>query len=95
MVHSPKPVIITDDEYQTGVDFTLGKTICYGSLEFITDGVGSLSLSTKGNDSGAIFMEMAQCRSPSLHTILKDFADKFDIGSTKEGSPGIPISQKM
>jgi hypothetical protein len=48
-----------------------------------------------GNDSGAIFMEMAQSRSPSLHTILKDFANKFDIGSTKEGSPDIPISQKM
>jgi hypothetical protein len=37
VVHSPKLTVNTDGKHQTGVSFTLGETIHFGSLEFITD----------------------------------------------------------
>jgi hypothetical protein len=54
MVHSLKPAIITDDNNPTDIEFILGKTINFGSMEFITDGISNLSLSPEGNDSGAV-----------------------------------------
>jgi hypothetical protein len=54
MVPSPKPIIVVDGNTLTGVGFALGETIRFGSLEFIADRFGDLSLSPEGNDSGAV-----------------------------------------
>jgi hypothetical protein len=54
MVPSPKAIIIADDNTLTGVGFSLGKTIHFGSLEFIAKRFGNLSLSPEGNNSGAL-----------------------------------------
>jgi hypothetical protein len=54
MVPSPKPIIVVDGNTLTGVGFTLGETICFGSLEFIADRFSDLSLSPEGNDSGVV-----------------------------------------
>jgi hypothetical protein len=82
MVHSPKLAIVTDGKHQTSVSFTLAKTIHFGSLQFITNRFGSLSLSTEGNDSGAFFVGMTHSRSPSLHTNLEDSTNKGDTTSS-------------
>jgi hypothetical protein len=85
MVHSPKPAIVADGNHQTNVGFTLGKTICFGSLVFIIDRFGSLSLSPKRNDSRTIFIGMAHIRSLSLHTILEESVDDADTTSSGGG----------
>jgi hypothetical protein len=54
MVPSPKPIIVVDGNTLTDVGFTLGETICFGSLEFIADRFSDLSLSPEGNDSGVV-----------------------------------------
>jgi hypothetical protein len=54
MVPSPKAIIIADDNTLIGVGFTLGKTIHFGSLEFIAERFGNLSLSPEGNNSSAL-----------------------------------------
>jgi hypothetical protein len=91
MVHSPKPTIVTDGHHQTDIAFAPGKTIRLGSLEFIADCFGRLSLSPKGNDSGVVFMGMVHNRSPSLHAILEESADEDDTNSSEgEGAPASP-----
>jgi hypothetical protein len=58
MAHSPKPIIIANGNTLTGVGFTLGETIRFGSLEFIADHFGVLSRSSEVNDSDIVFMGM-------------------------------------
>jgi hypothetical protein len=79
MVHSPKPTTVTVGSHLTDVGFTLGETICFGSLVFIVDRFGSLNLSPEENDPGTVFVEMVHNRSPSLHTILEESTDEGDI----------------
>jgi hypothetical protein len=93
MVHLTKLTIVVDGELQTGGGFTHGKTICFGSLELITNRFNSLSLSTKGNDSGAIFVGMAQSGSPSLHAILEDSVDEGDTTSSGGRSSSLPVTE--
>jgi hypothetical protein len=77
MVHSSTPAITTDDEHLSCDGFSLDETVCFRSLDFITDCFGSSSLSPKGNDSGAVFVRTTRSGSPSLCTILEDSADEF------------------
>jgi hypothetical protein len=56
MVHSPRPTIIANDTNLTDAGFTLGETICFGSLEFIANRFCNLSLSPEGRDSGIVFV---------------------------------------
>jgi hypothetical protein len=72
MVHLSTLVVATDGERLTHNGLSLGETVCFGGLEFSTDCIGSLSLSRKGNDSGAIFVGMRCSGSPSLCIILED-----------------------
>jgi hypothetical protein len=90
MVHSSTLVITADGKHLTCIGFSLGKTVHFGSLEFITDCFGSLSLSPKGNDSDVVFVGAAHSGSPSLHTILKDSVDEFAMASSEEGSFASP-----
>jgi hypothetical protein len=94
MVHLPKLTITTDGKHQTDINFTLGETICFRSLEFTADRFGSLSLSNEENVSGAVFMGMTHNGSPSLHTILEKSADEGDTTSSKGRSSDFPISQE-
>jgi hypothetical protein len=92
MVHSSTLTVSTDGKHLTCGGFSLDKTTHFGSLEFITDCFNSLSLSPKGNGSGAIFVGMACSRSPSMHIILGDFVDEFYTTSNREGRSIFPIS---
>jgi hypothetical protein len=50
IVHPSMLTIGTDIEHLTCSGFSLGKTVCFGSLVFITDCFGSQSLSpSRGN----------------------------------------------
>jgi hypothetical protein len=62
MVHSSTLVVTIDGEHLTYDGFSRGETIRFRSLEFITECFGSVSLSSKGNDSGAIFMGTTRSR---------------------------------
>jgi hypothetical protein len=48
MVHSSTLAVATDGERLTSGNFSLSETVPFGSLDFITDCFGDLSLSTKG-----------------------------------------------
>jgi hypothetical protein len=93
MVHSLRLTIITDDNHQADVGFTLGETSHFGSLKFIADRFCNLSLSPEGNDSGAAFIGMAHSGSPSLHTIFKESTDQDDTTSSGGGNSSFPISR--
>jgi hypothetical protein len=93
MVHSSTLIVTTDCERLTYGGLSHGKTVHFGSLEFITDCFSSLSLSLKGNDSGTVFVGMAHSGSASMHTILVDSINMFYMTSSGEGSSGFPISR--
>jgi hypothetical protein len=93
MVYSSKFTIIADGKHQIGVGLALGKTIHFGSLEFIAERIDDLSLSAKGDSSGTIFMGMAHKGTPLLHTILEDSTNEFDTVSSG-GEPWPPHLSK-
>jgi hypothetical protein len=95
MVHSLKPVIITDGNHQTGVGFALCETIRFGSLEFMAERFSSLSLSPKGNDSGTVFIGMVDNGSLSLHSILKESINEDDMTSYGGGKLGPPYPSRV
>jgi hypothetical protein len=72
MINSLMLVVTIDGKCLTCGGFSLDETICVGSLEFIADYFGSLSLSLKGSNSGAVFAGMAHSGSPSLCAILEN-----------------------
>jgi hypothetical protein len=92
MVHSPKPTIVTNSSHLISIGFVLGETIHFRSLEFIADHFCNLSLSPKGNDSGAIFMGMVHHGSPSLHIVLEESTDMDDTTSSGRENSGFAIS---
>jgi hypothetical protein len=95
MVHSPKLVGGRGGKHQTGISFTLGETIHFGSLEFIAGHFGPMRLSSKENDSGIVFIGMVHNRSSSLHAILEDSIDEGEIASSRGRSSSFPISQEF
>jgi hypothetical protein len=69
------------------------KSIHFGSLEFVADHFGVLSLFPEGNDLGVAFVEMVHSGSPSLHTILEESTNEDNITSSGGGSSAFLISQ--
>jgi hypothetical protein len=90
MVYSPKLTFVANDNNLTGVGFTPGGTICFGSLEFTANRFGNPSLFPEGNDSGAVFIGMVHNGPRSLHTILEESYDEGDMDSVGGGSLGFP-----
>jgi hypothetical protein len=93
MIHSPKPTIIANNNNLTGIGFAWGETIRFGSLEFIANRFGNLSISPEGNDSDAVFMRMVHSRLSSLHAILEESTDEDNIVSSGRANSDFPISQ--
>jgi hypothetical protein len=59
-------IVATDGEHLTCDGFTLGETVRFGRLEFISDCFDSLILSPKGNDSDTFFVGTGRSGSPLL-----------------------------
>jgi hypothetical protein len=59
IVPSSAFVPITEGECSPSDVFLLGKTICFGSLEFVADRFSGLSLSPLSGGSGAVVMGVA------------------------------------
>jgi hypothetical protein len=92
MVHSSAFAISIDSECLMCGGFSLGKTVHFGSLEFIADCFDDLSLSSKGSDSGAILMGLTHSRSPSLWAMTEDSTEEFYKASSGEGGSILPFS---
>jgi hypothetical protein len=90
MVTSPKLSFVANGNNQTGINLTLGETIHFGSLEFITDHLGCLSLSPNEGDSSTIFIGIVHSGSLSLHTTLEDSSNEGGATSSTGGSSGSP-----
>jgi hypothetical protein len=94
MVHSSTFAVSTNGECLTCSGFSLDETVCLGSLEFIADCFGSLSLSPMGSHLDAIFVGTTHSRSPSLRAMIEDSIDKFYTTSSGEGSFDLSVSQR-
>jgi hypothetical protein len=64
MVNSLAFIVSTNSECLTCGDFSLSKTIHFGSHEFIAD-FGGLSLSPRRNDLGTVFISSTNSGPPS------------------------------
>jgi hypothetical protein len=95
MVHSYALVISTDGEHLTCGGFSLGETIHFGSLEFIVNCFGGLSLSPMRNDSGAAFMGSMHGGPPSpLWPMIEDSTKELYMASSGEGGSSLPSSRR-
>jgi hypothetical protein len=90
MIYLPKLTFIANGNNPIGIGLSLGETIYFGSLKFITDRFSNLSLFSKGNDSGTIFIGMVYNGSPSLQTILEEASDEGDAASGGGGALDSP-----
>jgi hypothetical protein len=85
MVHSPALTVSIDSQHLMRGVFSLGKTVCSGNLEFITDCFGGMSLCPKRNDSGTAFM--GSTRSGPLspqRAMIEDSTEGFYTTSSGE-----------
>jgi hypothetical protein len=84
MVHTSTLAVTTDVECLTCSGFSLSETVRFGSLEFIADYFGGLSLSPKGSNLGAVFMGTTHSGSPSLWAMIKDSTVEFYTASGRD-----------
>jgi hypothetical protein len=66
MVHPSVLVVSSDGDGLMCGGFSLSETICFESLEFITDCFSGLSLSSRRNDSSTTFMGLTRSGPLSL-----------------------------
>jgi hypothetical protein len=86
--------VATNDKCPTCNGFSLGKTICFRSLEFIADCFGGLSLSPKWSDLDVVFMGTTRSGSQLLWSINVDSTEEFYMNSRDEGSSDLPASKR-
>jgi hypothetical protein len=92
MVHSSVLAISTNGECLTCGGLSLGKTVAFGSLDFITDCFGGLSLSPRWGDSSTSIMGTPCSRPPTpLWAIIEDYTKELFTTSSGEGG-GAPAS---
>jgi hypothetical protein len=86
MVLSSALTVTADGERLSCGGFSLGETICFGSLKFIIDLFGGLSLSSLGDGSDAIVMGSTSGRPPSpLWATMGDSTEEFHMTLDGEG----------
>jgi hypothetical protein len=86
MVPSFMLTVAADGECASCNAFSLGETIHFGSLEFITDRFSGLSLSPLGDGSEATVMGSTRSRPPSpLRAMTGNSAEEFHTDSDEEG----------
>jgi hypothetical protein len=90
MVPSPKLPFGANGNNPTSVGLALCSTIHFGSVEFIVDCLGRLSLYPQEWDSSDIFVGMAHNTSPSLCTALEDSSNEDRATSGTGGSSRFP-----
>jgi hypothetical protein len=90
MVHSSALTVATDGEHLTCNCFSLSKTILFGSIEFIVDCFGGLSLFPKGVTQVLSLWAQPIAVHYCYRAITKDSTDDFYMASSGEGSSGLP-----
>jgi hypothetical protein len=91
MVYSSMLAVSTDGECLTCSDFSLGETVHFGSLEFIVDCFGDLSLSPSRNESSAAFMGSPHNGPPTLlQAMIEHSTVEFFTASSEEGGSSLP-----
>jgi hypothetical protein len=86
MVPTSALTIVANGERLSCDVFSLSKTIRFGSLEFITDCFGGLSLSCMGDGSDAAVMGSTDGGTPSpLRAMTGDFVEEFHMVSDEKG----------
>jgi hypothetical protein len=95
MVPSSTITVTADGECSSHDDLSLGETICFGSLKFITDCFSILNLSPWRDSSDATAMGSTHCEPPSpLRATTGDSTEEFHMASNREGGAHPPLSSK-
>jgi hypothetical protein len=95
MVPSSSITIAADGECLTCGGFSLSKTIHFGSLEFLIDRLGGMSLSPMGDGSDVVAMGSAH-GGPLLPqwTMMGDSAEGFSTAPVGEGRTDLPSPRR-
>jgi hypothetical protein len=70
MVHSSTLAVATDGERLTSGNFSLSETVPFGSLDFITDCFGDLSLSPKGGGGATQVLSLLERPATGVTQVL-------------------------
>jgi hypothetical protein len=85
MVTSSTLVVFSNGKCLACGGFSCGKTVCFGSLEFIADYFGGLSLSSRGSNLDATLMCPTHGEPPSpLRAMIEDSTEEFHMDSSRE-----------
>jgi hypothetical protein len=91
MVSSSTLIVVADGERLSCGGFSLDEIVCFGSLDFIADYFGGLSLSPRRDGSDTTFMGSTHNRSPSpLRAMIGDSTEEFHMALGREGGSGLP-----
>jgi hypothetical protein len=89
VVPSSSIIIATDGECLACGGFSLGKPVRLGNFEFIANYFGSLSLSPRRGNGGAVIVGSTHSRaSTPQRAMIKDSPEEFLTASSGEGSFG-------
>jgi hypothetical protein len=95
MVPSSVLAITVDGERLSCSGFSLGETICFGSLEFIISRFGFLSLSPLGYGLGVAVMGPTHSGTPlPQQTMAGDSAEGFPIAHGEKGWTDLPSPRR-
>jgi hypothetical protein len=95
MVTSSTLVVFSNGKCLACSGFSCGKTVCFGSLEFIADYFGGLSLSPRGSNSDATLMCPTHGEPPSpLRAMIEDSTEEFHMDSSREEGFAHPPSPR-
>jgi hypothetical protein len=89
VVPSSSIIVVTDGECLAYGGFSLGKPVHLGNFEFIANYFGSLSLSPRRGNGGAVIVGSTHSMpSTPQRAMIKDSPEEFLMASSGEGSFG-------